>query len=70
MTEVSPPSGEGSPPGPGSGAGSDSGSGSGEVRKPRKVFLIVGIVLLRTPRSQLPDASSWDDNLPEPRHRF
>jgi hypothetical protein len=34
------------------------------------IILITGLLLLRTPRSQLPDASSWDDNLPEPRHRF
>jgi hypothetical protein len=34
------------------------------------IIMIVGLVLLRTPRAQLPDASSWDDNLPEPRHRF
>jgi hypothetical protein len=34
------------------------------------IILITGLLLLRTPRSQLPDASSWDDNPPEPRHRF
>lgn len=37
MTDVAPPSGEG--PGPGS------GSGAVEVRKPRKIFLLVGVVL-------------------------
>jgi hypothetical protein len=34
------------------------------------IVLIVGLVLLRTPAAARPDATAWDDNLPEPRHRF
>lgn len=45
MTEVGPPSGGGRVSGPGPGDGPGDGEVEGEVRKPRKVFLILGIVL-------------------------
>jgi peroxiredoxin len=44
MTDAAPPSGEAPAPGAGTGPGPGAGGSGPEVRKPRKVFLVVGIV--------------------------